>query len=156
MSDEDHDSGSTAYDGRDDAFRTVFENRVRLQETDRQGIVFYGTYFTYQDEAIASYRRAIGFGGAFVDEADWTTRIVATDLAYSDSARFEDVLENEVRVRRIGETSITFDYRVCREADGRRLAEGTATQVVVDKATTEPRRVPASFRDAVRDFQGRE
>ena len=32
--------------------RRVWENRVRFEETDLQGVVFYGNYVTYQDETV--------------------------------------------------------------------------------------------------------
>ncbi|WP_254863404.1 acyl-CoA thioesterase [Halovivax gelatinilyticus] len=151
------DSGETTaqYDGTDDAYLSVFENRVRLAETDLQGIVFYGTYVTYQDESVAAYRRKIGFGGEYIETADWTTRVVSTEMNYRASAAYEDVLENEIRVSRIGNSSVTYDYRVGRKRDGTRLAEGTVTQVVIDKETTRPTRVPDAFREAVADVQRR-
>lgn len=141
------------YDGSDDAFEPVWENRVRMAETDRQAIVYYGEYVTYQDEAVSAYQRELGFDADYVRGTDWSTRMVATEMEYHDSARYGDVLRNEVRVRRIGETSVTYDYRVRRADDDRLLAEGSVTQVIVDEETTEPTRVPDAFREAVADRQ---
>ncbi|MDY7082277.1 MAG: acyl-CoA thioesterase, partial [Halobacteria archaeon] len=30
----------------------VYENRVRFSETDMQGVVFYGNYVSFQDQAV--------------------------------------------------------------------------------------------------------
>ncbi|AGB16600.1 putative thioesterase [Halovivax ruber XH-70] len=153
MSDSSETSVEIPYDGSDDTFETVSENRVRLAETDLGGVVFYGEYVTYQDAAVAAYRRQLGYGGEYVREPDLTTRVVATELEYYASARFEDVLENEVRVSRIGRTSVTYDHRIRRKADGELLAEGTVTQVVVDAETAESAPVPAEMRQAIVDRQ---
>ncbi|MFC3958624.1 acyl-CoA thioesterase [Halovivax cerinus] len=155
-SDEDPPAATTdggAYDGSDDAFRRVWTNRVRMAETDRQAIVYYGEYVTYQDEAVSAYRRELGFDAEYVRGTDWSTRMVATEMEYHESARYEDVLVNEVRVARIGETSVTYEYRVRREDDDRLLAKGSVTQVIVDEETAEPTPVPDAFRDAVADRQ---
>jgi acyl-CoA thioester hydrolase len=143
----------SAYDGSDDAFQPVWENRVRMAETDRQAIVYYGEYVTYQDEAVSAYRRELGFDAEYVRGTDWSTRMVATEMQYHDSARYEDVLVNEVRVARIGETSVTYEYRAKRKRDDRLLAEGSVTQVIVDEETVDPIPVPDAFREAVVDRQ---
>ncbi len=151
--DIDADTADNTDGGGTDDYRLVFENRVRVAETDRAGIVFYGEYVTFQDEAVSAYRREMGFDSAHAEAAGWSTRVVSTTVDYHDSARFEEVLENEVRVGTIGETSVTYDWRVSRERDGRLLADGSVTQVFVDDETGEPIRVPDAFREAVTDFQ---
>ena len=133
----------------DDTYRTVYENRVRFAETDQQGIVFYGEYVTYQDEAVTAFLRQLGYSYDEIRAADWDIHVVSTSLEYRSPARFEDVLVNEVRVAEIGEASIEFDYRARRQADDELVVEGSVTHVAVDATTGEPTRVPDSFREAV-------
>ncbi len=145
-------------DNTDDAgepdFQPVFENRVRFAETDQQGIVFYGEYFTFQDETVSQFFREIDYSYEEMEADGWQVHVVNAELNYRDAAEFGDVLVNELRVAEMGTASITFEYRVRRKSDDRTLADGTVTQVAVDLETEEPIAVPDAFREAVAAFQG--
>lgn len=129
----------------------VFENTVRFEETDAQGIVFYGNYVTFQDEAFTEYLEAIGYPYESLVEADWDVHVVHVELDYRKPAEFRDRLRNAVCVSAIRESSIEFDYE-CRNEDGDLLAEGSVVHVAVDESG-EPTRVPDEFREAVVEFQ---
>ncbi|WP_137289793.1 acyl-CoA thioesterase [Natronorubrum halophilum] len=142
-------------DGQTDPeFQPVFENRVRFAETDQQGIVFYGEYFTFQDETVSQFFREIDYSYERMAADGWQVHVVNAELNYRDAAEFGDVLVNELRVAEMGTASIAFEYRVKRSADGRLLADGSVTQVAVDLETEEPIAVPEEFREAVAAFQG--
>ncbi|MDF9745417.1 acyl-CoA thioesterase [Natrinema salsiterrestre] len=141
-------------DSDDPSFQPVFENRVRFAETDQQGIVFYGEYFTFQDEAVSAYLRAVDYGYDRMVEDGWQIHVVNTELNYRTGAEFEDVVVNELRVSDVGSASLEYEYRAKRKRDDEILAEGTVTQVAVDLETEEPTRIPDEFRDAVASFQG--
>lgn len=130
----------------------VYENRVRFAETDQQGVVFYGEYVTYQDEAMTAFLRSIGYDYATLTEREWDIHVANLDLDYHAPARFEDVIVNAIRVESIGHSSITFEYRARRKEDNTVLIEGSVTHVAVDETGT-PTRVPDDFRDAVVAFQ---
>lgn len=142
-----------------DQFTTVAEHRVRYAETDRQAVVFYGAYFTWQDEAVNATLREIDYDTDRLDEAGWDVSVVHADLDYRSPARYGDVVASDIRVDDVGESSITWSYRARRvEAgpDARRagdegaklLAEGDAVHVAIDEAG-EVRSVPAEFREAL-------
>ena len=135
-------------------FQPVFENRVRYAETDAQGIVFYGEYFTYQDETFLEFLRAVGYGWEDMVDRGWETHVANAELNYREGATFGDTIVNELRLAEFGESSFTFEYRARREEDGAILVEGTLTQVAVDHETGETIRVPDEFREAVAAFQG--
>ncbi len=129
----------------------VFENTVRFEETDAQGVVFYGNYVTFQDEAFTAYLEAIGYPYASLREADWDVHVAHVDLDYRKPAGFRDRLHNAIRIDAIRESSIEFEYE-CRDDDGEVVAEGGLVHVVVDEAG-DPTRVPDAFREATVAFQ---
>lgn len=131
----------------------VYQNQVRFQETDRQGIVFYGTFFTYQDEAVNNYLRSIGFPYHKLEDNGWTTHTVHADLDYYAPAEFGDIILNRLQIEAISNSSITAEYIAERKTNNEKLAEGTVVHVAVDHETTEPIPVPPDFRDAVVDYQ---
>ncbi|AXR79060.1 acyl-CoA thioesterase [Natrarchaeobaculum sulfurireducens] len=137
----------------DPAFQTVFENRVRFAETDLQGVVFYGEYFTYQDEAVTAFFREIGYSYDRMVEAGWQVHVVSASLDYRDGAEFDDRLRNRIRVSDVGTSSLTFEHRIERE-DGSLVAEGTVTHVAVDLETEAPTPLPDDFLEAIATYQG--
>ncbi|ARS91687.1 thioesterase [Natrarchaeobaculum aegyptiacum] len=133
-------------------FEPLFEHRVRFAETDMQGVVFYGEYFTFQDEAVSEFFRQLEHSHDEQVKDGWQVHVVNASLDYRDTSTFGDVLTNELRVAEIGTSSLTFDHRVVRE-DGTVVAEGTVTHVAVDVETERPTPIPDAFREAVAAFQ---
>lgn len=131
----------------------VFENRVRFEETDMQGVVFYGNYVTYQDETMSEYLRRIGYPYNDFEDEGWDIRVVHVELDYRGSATFDDELVNSIRVDSIGNSSIDWSYRARQKSDDLIVAEGGVTHVAVDPDTGETTRVPDRFREAVVEFQ---
>ena len=129
----------------------VFENTVRFEETDAQGVVFYGNYVTFQDEAFTAYLEAIGYPYESLRDADWDVHVVHVDLDYRTPAAFRDRLHNAIRIDAIRESSLEFEYE-CRDDAGEVIAEGGLVHVAVDEAG-DPTRVPDGFREAAVEFQ---
>ena len=137
----------------DDSLHYVWENRVRFEETDGQGIVFYGNYVTYQDETFTQLLREIGYDYHTLAPTGWDIHVVHVDLDYRDAAEFDDWLVNGMRVDAIRTSSMDFEYVCRRQNDGSVVAEGSVTHVAVDADTGEPTRVPDEFREAVVSYQ---
>jgi acyl-CoA thioester hydrolase len=132
-------------------YHDVFENRVRFAETDAQGIVFYGEYLTFMDEAFSAFVETVGYPYGSFEERGWDIHVVHAEVDYHAPAEFADELVNGMRVSAIRRSSITFDW-VCRQRDGERVASGSVVHVAVD-GDGESVRVPDGFRDAVVEFQ---
>lgn len=131
----------------------VFENRVRFDETDLQGVVYYAEYFTYVDEAFNEYLRAVGHTYDEMADAGWTTHVAHAELDYVAAAGFGDVVANHLRVVEIGESSVRAAYEARDGDTGDPLAEGEVVHVAVGLDGDESVRVPDAFRTAVAEFQ---
>ena len=124
-------------------------DRVRFAETEAQGIVFYGTYFTYLDEAFNAYLREIEYRYDRMHAEGWTTHVAHA------AARFEQVIESRLAVVEIGETSLTAAFEARKADVGDLVASGSVVHVAVDYETGEAVDVPETFRDAVRTHRAR-
>lgn len=134
-----------------DALEDVYECRVRFEETDLQGIVFYGNYATYQDEAVSEFMRRVGYG--YEDDwRGWDIHVAHLELDYRGQAGFGDPVVNGVRVDRFGESSIEWSYAARLAETDELLVDGELVHVAVDDAGN-PTRVPDDFREAVTAFQ---
>jgi acyl-CoA thioester hydrolase len=124
--------------------------RVRYAECDPQSVVFNAHYFAYFDLALTElWRAALGSYGAMHDHGidvvvgEATARFLAP-------ARFDDELEAEVTIARIGTTGITIRYELRRE--GELLVEGSVRYVVVDLGTQAKTPVPDWLREALAPY----
>src|SRR3712207_3042176 len=103
--------------------------RVRYGECDPQGVVYFARYPVYVDVALTElWRERIGPYNDMV-EAGSDMVVAAMDLRYTGSARFDDDLDVVVAVGRLGETSLTLEWRI--ERDGETLVAGTIRQVCI-------------------------
>lgn len=131
----------------------VWENQVRFEETDQQGIVFYGNYVTFQDETFSAFLRKIGYDYKTLEANGWDIHVVHTELDYHAPAGFEDVLVHSTRIDAIRESSMDFEYAARRKDNDELIVEGSMTHVAVDAEEGSPTRIPDAFRDAVVAFQ---
>lgn len=127
--------------------------QVRYVETDMQGHVFFGHYFTYFDYALTECLRAVGFGYNDFLDAGVDFFYVEADCQYKGRAFFEDILHVHARVGKIGDTSFTFEFAAFEENTNRPIATGRIVAVAIDKESRKPIRVPDRFRKAVSDFE---
>ncbi|MFZ2447736.1 MAG: thioesterase family protein [Syntrophobacteraceae bacterium] len=135
--------------------RFFYPIQVRYIETDMQGHVFFGHYFTYFDVGLIEYLRAIGFGYNDFLDAGVDFFYVAADSQYQGRAFFDETLHVHTHVSNIGNTSFTFEFAIFEELSDRPICTGHIVAVAVDKATREKVRVPDQFRKAVSDFEDR-
>ena len=127
-------------------------SRVWFSDTDAQGVVYYGRYLPYFDHARTEYHRHLGTGSMQTAGAEFVMR--ASSVEYHAPARFDDLIESFVRVRRIGTTSITYECAAYRLPDDSSMVTATQTHVHVDLPTRRPTPVPDELRAAIRAFEG--
>lgn len=107
--------------------------RVRYSECDLQGVVFNANYLEYFDTSLNELMRtACGSYRAVLDRGVDVV-VAEAQLRYRASARFEELLDLEIEVARLGTTSITTNHRISR--DGTELVDGMLRHVVIDLAT---------------------
>jgi acyl-CoA thioester hydrolase len=128
--------------------------RVWFSDTDAQGIVYYGRYLPYFDHARTEYHRHLQNTPFAHVGGDLVMR--ALHVEYHAPARFDDLIEAFVRVKRIGRTSMTYECAAYRLVDDALMVTAELTVVLVD--LTERRPVPISdeVRAAIRAFEGRD
>jgi acyl-CoA thioester hydrolase len=120
--------------------------RVRWNECDLQGVVFYANYLMYFDIAMTElWREAVEpFGDMNATGADMV--VAEAQIAYRASARFDDELDLVASVLSMGDTSLTTALSVERMPAGEVLAEGTLRHVFVEPETLRKRAIPDTVR----------
>ena len=107
--------------------------RIEFRDTDAAGIMHFSAYFTYMEEVEHELLRALGtsvvtpFDGEDPARGKISWPRVAAECQYADAARFEEELDIEVDVARVGTSSVTYAFRFLKE--GQELARGSLTSV---------------------------
>lgn len=107
-------------------FRT--SRRVEFSDTDMAGIMHFAAYFRYMEAAEHEFLRSLGFGVySEIDGANITFPRVAAKCDYHSPIRFEQLLDIDVTVVRVGTKSVTYGFLLTHE--GRKVASGELTSV---------------------------
>ncbi len=139
----------------DTKYRFYFPLQVSFADTDLQGHVFFGTYFTFFDEGMSAYLREIGFPWPTFQEMDLDFYYVDAQCHFKGPAYFEDLLHVHTRINRIGNTSFTLEFAIYKKESDQLIATGHITGVTVDAKTSQPVRVPDRIRQAVANYEGK-
>ena len=121
---------------------------VQFSETDMAGIMHFSNYFRLMEEVEHAYFRSVGMSVMMQHEGmhiGWPR--VAANCEYLGPMRFEDEVQLNLRVTRLGEKS--FTYEVDFMLAGRRIALGKITSVccVVEPAGMRSIAIPAALRE---------
>jgi acyl-CoA thioester hydrolase len=126
--------------------------RVGFSDTDAQGIVYYGRYLPYFDQARVEYARHLGVLATGPQEQEFVMR--ANTIEYHAPARFDDLLEVFIRVSRIGTTSVTYECAAYRVDDDVLMVTAHQTLVLVDLDERKPCAIPESYKRVIWEFAG--
>jgi acyl-CoA thioester hydrolase len=123
----------------------VHQLRVRYHECDAQGIVFNAHHFAFFDITLTElWRVAFGSYDAMV-AAGSDVVVVDAQASFKASPRFDDVLDIEMAIAKLGSSSMTSTFEEKR--DGELLVTGRMVHVFVDPTTMEKQEIPADVRE---------
>jgi acyl-CoA thioester hydrolase len=127
--------------------------RVRFNECDGQGVVFYANYLMYFDVAMTElWREAFGSGYAGMIAEGTDAMVAEATIRYRAPARFDEEVDLVATVTRLGTTSSTTELRAERVADGAVLCEGELRHVFIDPETLSKREIPDEVRAGMSRF----
>ena len=126
--------------------------RVGFSDTDAQGIVYYGRYLPYFDDARVEYHRHLELLAFDTGPSEFVMR--ASHVLYEAPARFDDLLEVFVRTKRIGTSSMTNEYAAYRVDDDVLMCSAEQTMVLVELEARCPAPIPDAYKDVIAGFEG--
>jgi acyl-CoA thioester hydrolase len=125
--------------------------RVRYNECDAQGAVFNANYLVYFDVAITElWREAFGSYDDALEKHGLDLVVAEANVRYLAPARFDDELDIEVSVEKLGNTAMTTRYDVVR--DGQPIAHGSVRHVFIDLANNEKASIPDDMREELERY----
>jgi acyl-CoA thioester hydrolase len=126
---------------------------VRFADTDALGHVFFGSYFTYMDEAFMAYLAELGYPWSTLTDKGLALFYVDSGCQFKGPTFFGNRLDVHTGIAKLGNSSLTAEMTMVREADGEVVATGHITAVLVDARTERSTPIPDAFRQAVANYQ---
>jgi len=131
--------------------RFVYSTRVRFVDTDASGRIHFTAMLRHFEAAEQDFLRSI--------EAFYKTGYLAgvgfprvhAECDYTGMVAFDDPLDIEVGVERIGNSSYTLGFAAT--VDGRAVAHGRLVIVCIDLRTQKSRPVPEELAGRLREYQ---
>ncbi len=108
--------------------------RVRYEETDTMGVVYYGKFFVWMEVGRVALMRDVGFGYDEWLRHELEFPVVQAHADYRASARFDDEVLVKTRIASIGNSSITYENEVYKLPEMVSLATGHTVHVLTNKA----------------------
>ena len=136
---------------------------VHFGDIDHAGVVFHPVFFDYFHrtiEALFFARFGARAYAALLDEERLGLPAVRSECDFRAPVRFGDVLDVDMTVAQLGNSSVTFDfsvYRTCDDDEGEPVlvAEGRTVSAIVDLDAFRAVAIPRRLRDVFRDLQSK-
>ncbi|WP_200846135.1 acyl-CoA thioesterase [Mycolicibacterium vanbaalenii] len=124
----------------------------RYAEVDQQGVVFNGHYLTWFDEACTGLLEHLGVSYPDLMSDGFDFQVVHSEIDFLTPVRWRDQVRVTAECTRIGTTSFTVGFGVCRTSAGtdeRYAVRGHNVYVVVSTDDWAKRPIPESMRAAL-------
>ena len=128
--------------------------RIRYSEVDAQKIVYNSHYLTFLDVSIFEFFDAIGFNQEeYIKETNNEFHTVRAVVEYKAPATLGDTIEVLTRIKKIGNSSITFQQEIYLHESDKLLATGEIVWVNTNQKGMVPTTVPDYLRQLLKDYQ---
>jgi len=114
------------------------EIRVRYQETDQMGVVYYANYHTWFEVGRVEFMRSLGLSYKGLEQAGIILPVIESHCIYKHSAKYDDLIAIRTGIEKMSGAKISFVYEVIRQEDGVLLAEGKTVHAFADVITFRP------------------
>lgn len=119
-------------------FKYIWENEVRVNETDFQGIVNNANYFIYMTHARNKHLDSVGVNIAKIHEDGFDLVLIRAEVDFKSSLRCGDEFIVTSILKPNGRIRIDFEQEVLRKSDGKLVVHAINTGVCISIATRRP------------------
>lgn len=129
------------------------QQRVRWSDCDPLGIIWYGAYLKYFEAGEHEMMRAAGlpFETLRLERQVQIPR-KAFQVEFHSPAQMDELLDIDVGIAKIGQTSITFRFEAYKAGERILRASATLTVVSVVKESMQKRPIEPWLRDALAPY----
>ncbi|HMD78725.1 MAG TPA: thioesterase family protein [Nitrososphaerales archaeon] len=125
--------------------------RVRFEETDFMGVVYYSKFFNWLEVGRVNLFRHLGIDLREIAQSGFHIPVVQAHADYRASARFDDEVLVRTRIAKVGNSSIRFENEVYRLPEKTLLCTGHTVHVLTNNLG-KPVRFSADLRKKLTSF----
>ena len=119
------------------------EIRVRYQETDNMGVVYYANYFIWFEVARTEYLRSAGISYRQLEEKGMYLMVAGASCQYKSPAKYDDVVRIQTWISKMKNSSLDFAHKLY--IGDRLIATGESVHVFTNRVGR-PIRLPKEIR----------
>jgi acyl-CoA thioester hydrolase len=126
----------------------VWNERVRIYDTDAQGIVHYSGYYRFFTDAFEQFSRdVLASEFPLISEKVWFV-VVESKAVYHKPAHLGDKLSIGVEAEILGKKALKFSFKIHKEES--LMCDGYIVQVAVDSKKWKAIEIPKKIVDKIR------
>jgi acyl-CoA thioester hydrolase len=130
-----------------------WRSRIRFSDTDASGRIHYSAMFRHMEAAEDEFMRTIGHPYAEIEPAaSLSFPRVHVEAQFIAPLRYDDEVETQVTVERVGESSFTLYFMSV--ANGAAVARGRLTAVCMSTETQSSTPLPEALAEALQARRG--
>ena len=107
----------------------VMEKRIYYHDTDAGGVVYYGGYLKYLEEARTEFLENKGLTIERLRERGFLYAVRKCTLVYRAPARYGDIILGDAHLKKITAVQMVFDQKIYEKKTNRLLVEAEVTLV---------------------------
>ncbi len=124
--------------------------RVRYEETDAMGMVYYGNYARYLEVVRAEMIRAEGLSYASTEEQGVLMPVLRMNITYRGIAVYDDLIQAKAVI--LGEIGKTITYKTEMFVKDRLINKSVVELIFLDRARRRPVTCPDRFVAALKTY----
>ena len=121
------------------------KTRVRYQETDQMGIVYYANFLVYFEMGRTEYLRNLGLPYSTLEKEQIYFPVTEAHCRFRSPARYDDMLIIRTWISGLKHATLEFHHNIIREGDNTLIVEGV-TKLACLNANRKPARMPEKLR----------
>ncbi|MGE5341001.1 MAG: acyl-CoA thioesterase [Candidatus Omnitrophota bacterium] len=132
-----------------DTSQPLFEyhTTIKLHEVDGAGILFFANYFKLAHDTLEGFLESRGMEiGGLIAHAPYILPVAHSEMDYKMSLKTGDKVTVQLRVEKIGDSSVTLGYRFLRMGT-EPAAEGRIIHVAIDRKNGKKIPLPQELMD---------
>ncbi len=130
-----------------------WRSRIRIVDTDVSTRIHYSALFRHFEAAETEFLRSLDLAYSRWFERGYSLPRVHVEADYLTPLVFDDEIDVEVRVERVGDSSVTLGFRVIKIESGEEAARGRIVGVCIDINSGKSTQIPADIREALERVQ---
>ncbi len=125
----------------------IYKDKVRIYDTDAQGIVHYAGYYRFFTDATESFMRdTLDISYPLLSDTIWFV-VVESEARYYKSAKLGDELSVMLKPELVSSKALRFNFEIY--SKGTKICEGHITQVSINRKRWKATEMPMQIREKI-------